>query len=53
MSRVTSHVSQLLLIYIYFLEKMVKLVGGGSVINEVTPSIFPTCNMTVVKSEPL
>ena len=38
MSRVTCHMSQFFLLFLSSLEKVVKLVGGGFVINGATPS---------------
>ena len=42
MSRVTCHMSRVtnIIIIFFVLEKEVKLVGGGSVINGATPSSF-------------
>ena len=40
MSRVTCHMSPVIYIYIYFLDKVVKLVREGSVINRAYPVYF-------------
>ena len=40
MSRDTCHESHVIITIVYFFYKVVKLVGGGSVINGVTPSSF-------------
>ena len=40
-SRVTCHVSRVRFFFFFF-DKVVELIGGGSVINGATPSSFPT-----------